>query len=45
MKMNWIELSKKVKVISTKVLTKDLINKISNLNGAKCFSSGIFKIN
>ena len=44
MKMNWIELSKKVKVISTKGLTKDLINKFSSLNGEKYFSSGIFKM-
>ena len=36
------ELSKKVKVISTKGLTKDLINKFSILNGAKLFSLGIF---
>ena len=36
------ELSKKVKAISTKGLTKDLINKVSTLNGAKYFSSGIF---
>ena len=32
------ELSKKVKVISTKGLTKDLINKLSIFNGAKYFS-------
>ena len=31
------ELSKKLKAISTKVLTKDMINKFSILNGAKCF--------
>ena len=31
------ELSKKVKAISTKELTKDLINKFNILNGAKCF--------
>ena len=31
------ELSEKVKTISTKVLTKDLINKFSILNGAKIF--------
>ena len=31
------ELSKKVKAISTKRLTKDLINKSSILNGAKFF--------
>ena len=37
------ELSGKVKAISTKGLTKDLINKFSILNGAKYFSSGIFK--
>ena len=33
------ELSKKVKSISTKVLTKDLINTTSILTGAKYFSS------
>ena len=37
------ELSEKVKAISTKGLTKDLINKFSILNGAKYFSSGIFQ--
>ena len=37
------ELSKKVKVISTNELTKDLINKFSILNGAKYFSSGTFQ--
>ena len=37
------ELSDKVKAISTKGLTKYLINKFSILNGAKYFSSGIFK--
>ena len=37
------ELSKKVKAISTKVLTKDLINKICILKGAKYLSSGIFQ--
>ena len=37
------ELSKKVKAISTKGLTKDLTNKFSILNGEKCFSSGIFQ--
>ena len=31
-------LAKKVKAIPTKGLTKDLINKFSILNGAKCFS-------
>ena len=34
------ELSEKVKAISTKVLTKDLIHKFSILNGAKYFTSG-----
>ena len=37
------ELSKKVKAISTKRLKKDLIDKFSILNVAKCFSSGIFE--
>ena len=37
------ELSKKVKAISTKGLTKDLINKFCILNGAKYFSLGIFQ--
>ena len=37
------ELSKKVKAISTKGLTKDLISKFSILNESKCFSSGIFQ--
>ena len=37
------ELSKKVKAISTKGLTKDLINKFSILNGAKYFSLRIFQ--
>ena len=37
------ELSEKVKAISTTGLTKDLINKLSILNGAKYFSSGIFQ--
>ena len=37
------ELSKKVKAISTKWLTKDLINKFSILNGAKYFSSITFQ--
>ena len=36
------ELSKKVKAISTKGLTKDLINKYVIRNAAKFFSSGIF---
>ena len=34
--------AKKVKAISTKGFTKDLINKFSVLNGAKYFSSGLF---
>ena len=34
---------KKLKAISTKGLTKDLINKFSILNEAKSFSSGIFQ--
>ena len=33
----------KVKAMSTKGLTKDLINKFSMLNGAKYFPSGIFQ--
>ena len=37
------ELSEKVKAISTKGLTKDLINKFSILNGVKYISSAIFK--
>ena len=37
------ELSKNIKSILTKRLTKDLINKFSILNVAKCFSSGIFQ--
>ena len=37
------ELSKKVKAISTKGLTKDLIDKFSILNGAKYFSLGVFQ--
>ena len=36
------ELPKKVKAISAKRLTKDLINKFSILNGAKYFSSRMF---
>ena len=32
-----------MKAISTKGLTKDLINKLSILSGAKCFSSGKFQ--
>ena len=38
------ELSKKVKAISTKGLTKDLISKFSILNGAKYFYPGIFQV-
>ena len=38
-----IELSEKVQIISTKRLTKDLINGYKILNGAKYFSSGIFQ--
>ena len=37
------EPSEKVKAISTKGLTKDLINKFSILNGANYFCSGIFQ--
>ena len=37
------ELSRKFKAISTKGLTKDLINKFSVLNGGKYFSLGIFQ--
>ena len=37
------ELSKKVKTISTKGLTKDLISKYNILNGAKHFSLEIFQ--
>ena len=37
------EISRKVKAISTKGLTKDLINIFSILNGAKYFSSEIFQ--
>ena len=42
--LNELELSKKVKAISTKGLTKDLINKFRVLNEAKYFSSGIYQI-
>ena len=38
-----MKLSKKVKAISTKGLTKDLIDKFSILNGAKDFSLGIYQ--
>ena len=37
------ELSQQVKAISTKGLTKDLIDKFSILNGAKYFSSKILQ--
>ena len=37
------ELSKNVEAISTKALTKDLINKYSNLNGIKYLHSGILQ--
>ena len=37
------ELSKKVKSISTKELTKDLINRYKILNDGKHFSSGLFQ--
>ena len=37
------ELSKKFEAISTKGLTKDLMNKFKILNGAKYFSFGIFQ--
>ena len=40
-KFKWI--IKKVKAISTKILTKYLTNKFSILNGAKHFSTGIFQ--
>ena len=38
-----IELSNKIKAISTKRLTNDLIDKFSILNSAKYFSLGIFQ--
>ena len=38
------ELSENVKTISKKLLTKNLINRFSNLNGAKYFSLCLFKI-
>ena len=37
------EIEKKIKAISTKGLTKDLIDKFSIVNGAKYFSSGMFQ--
>ena len=39
------EILKQVKAISTKRLTKHLIDKFSTLNGAKCFSLGMFQNN
>ena len=42
LKKNW-KLSKNVKVISTKGLTKDMINKFNILNGAK-YLQEYFKI-
>ena len=42
-KSELIELSKQVKPVSTKGLTKDLINKFSIVNGAKFLSLGIFQ--
>ena len=39
----WNELSKKVEAISTKGLTKGLINAYKIFNDAKCFSSVIFQ--
>ena len=41
--MNLNELLKKVEAISTKALTKGLINKYSILNGTKYFSPGILQ--
>ena len=38
------EICEKVKAISTKGLTKYLINKCSILNGAKYFYSGVLQI-
>ena len=37
------KIEKKIKSISTKGLTKDLIDKFSIVNGAKYFSSGMFQ--
>ena len=42
-KMNLMNYQKKAKAISTKGLIKDLMDKFSVLNGAKCFSSGTFQ--
>ena len=41
--MNSMNYQKKVKAISTKESTKDLINKLSTLKCAKHFSVGIFQ--
>ena len=41
--MNCINYQKKLKAISTKGLTKDLINKYNILNEAKYFSPGILQ--
>ena len=41
LKIYQINYQKKVEVVSTKGLAKDLLNKYTILNGAKCFSSGI----
>ena len=43
-KINQINYQKKVKAISTKGLTKDLINKLSILNRANIFLKEYFKI-
>ena len=43
LKTNLLKPSEKVKEISTKGSTKDLINKFSIVNGVKYFSSGIFQ--
>ena len=37
------ELLEKVKAISTKELTKDLINEYKTINGVKYFSPGLFE--
>ena len=37
------EISTKVKAISSKALTRELINQISIFNGVKYFTSGIFQ--
>ena len=41
--MNYVNHQKIINAISTKGLTKDLRNRLSIFNGAKCFSSGIFQ--